>query len=150
MKDFTLGGGAETALGSDTHDVVSGDEVKFTSSIPWIPFPVSAIPFLNIAQHYCVVARIAEYSDPGDPTIREITLDNNEAQSNHTQLISVERLAVHPGNRSGAGDQPVAGRGQLPGAGAPDQPVLPHLRRPRVGAAGARRGAQRPSSAPSR
>ena len=89
VKDFTLGGGAETALGSDTHDVVSGDEVTFTSSIPWIPFPVSAIPFLNIAQHYCVVARIAEYSDPGDPTIREITLDNNEAQSNHTQLISV-------------------------------------------------------------
>ena len=36
-----------------------------------------------------MVARIAEYSDPGDPTIREITLDNNEAQSNHTQLISV-------------------------------------------------------------
>ena len=89
VKDFTLGGGAETALGSDTHDVVSGDEVTFTASIPWIPFPVSAIPFLNVAQHYCVVARIAEYSILGDPTIREITLDNNEAQSNHTQLISV-------------------------------------------------------------
>ena len=27
--------------------------------------------------------------DPGNPAIREITLDNNEAQSNHTQLISV-------------------------------------------------------------
>jgi hypothetical protein len=89
IKDFTLGGGAETALGSDTHDVPSGAQVEFTSSVPWIPFPVSAVPFLNIAQHYCVVARIAEYVDPANPAIREITLDNNEAQSNHTQLISV-------------------------------------------------------------
>jgi hypothetical protein len=41
-----------------------------------------------VAPHYCVVARIAEYFDPGNPTTREITVDNNEAQSNHTQLIS--------------------------------------------------------------
>lgn len=89
VKDFTLGGGAETALGSDTHDVASGAEVEFTSSLPWIPFPLSAVPLLNISAHYCVVARIAEYATPGPPSLREITRDNNEAQSNHTQLISV-------------------------------------------------------------
>jgi hypothetical protein len=89
VKDFTLGGGAEIALGSDTHNVDSGATVDFTSSVAWIPPPLSVIPFLNIAAHYCVVARIEEYSDPNNPAIREITLDNNEAQSNHTQLISV-------------------------------------------------------------
>lgn len=88
VKDFTLGGGAEIPLGTDTHDVDTGTDVEFTSSVPWIPPPLSAIPFLNIRAHYCVVARIAEYHDPADPTIREITRDNNEAQSNHTQLIS--------------------------------------------------------------
>ena len=89
VKDFTLGGGAETALGSDSHDVATGATVEFTSSVAWVPPPLSVIPFLNIRAHYCVVARIAEYSDPADPSIREITRDNNEAQSNHTQLISV-------------------------------------------------------------
>jgi hypothetical protein len=89
VKDFTLGGGAETPLGSDTHDINSDDEVEFTSSVAWVPPPLSAIPFLNIRPHYCVVARIAEYQDPAQPNVREITIDNNEAQSNHTQLISV-------------------------------------------------------------
>lgn len=89
VKDFTLGGGAETALGSDTHDVPTGATVEFTSSVAWVPPPLSAVPFLHVNPHYCVVARIAEYHDPVDPTIREITRDNNEAQSNHTQLISV-------------------------------------------------------------
>lgn len=90
VKDFTLGGGAESPLGSDTHSVGSGDEVEFTSSVAWVPPPLSTIlPFLNIRPHYCVIARIAEYKDPGNPAIREITLDNNEAQSNYTQLISV-------------------------------------------------------------
>ncbi|WIE50666.1 hypothetical protein [Pseudomonas sp. GM17] len=90
VKDFTLGGGAVTALGSDVHDVMSGAEVEFTSSVPWVPPPLSAIPFLNnVASHYCVVAQIEEYRDPNNAAIREITLDNNEAQSNHTQMISV-------------------------------------------------------------
>ena len=89
IKDFTLGGGAETPLGSATQNVGSGDTVEFTSSVGWVPPPLSAIPFLNIRAHYCVIARIAEYAHPANPAIREITLDNNEAQSNHTQLISV-------------------------------------------------------------
>jgi hypothetical protein len=89
VKDFTLASGAETPLGSDVHDVPTNTDVTFTSSVPWVPPPLSAIPFLHIAPHYCVVARIEEYSDPANPAIREITRDNNEAQSNHTQLISV-------------------------------------------------------------
>lgn len=89
VKNFTLGSGAETALGSETRDVNSGATVEFTSTVPWIPPALSIIPFLNIQAHYCVVARIAEYSDPAVPSIGEITRDNNEAQSNHTQLISV-------------------------------------------------------------
>lgn len=89
-KDFTLSNGTEHALGSDTHDIAAGTEVQFRSSITWIPFPFSIIPFFGsaIQAHYCVVARIAEYIDPSNPAIREVTLDNNEAQSNHTQLIS--------------------------------------------------------------
>ncbi len=88
VKDYTLGGGAEKSLGSEVHDVPAGQEVKFTSSVPWIPPPLSAIPFVTIPVHYCVVARIAEYHDPITPSVGEITRDNNEAQSNHTQVIS--------------------------------------------------------------
>lgn len=89
VKDFTLGGGAESPLGSQILNVDSGATVEFTSSSAWVPPPLSAIPFFHIQAHYCVIARIAEYQGPGVPPIREITLDNNEAQSNHTQLISV-------------------------------------------------------------
>lgn len=90
VKDFTLGGGAETSLGFDVHDVPAGGaSVEFTSSVAWVPPPLSAIPFLQVRPHYCVVARIVEYRDPDNPAIRETTPENNEAQSNHTQLISV-------------------------------------------------------------
>ncbi|MGB3675099.1 MAG: hypothetical protein WA988_11715, partial [Candidatus Nanopelagicales bacterium] len=89
VKDFTLGGGAETPLGYDVHDVPTGATVQFRSG-PWVPPPLSALsPWIPFNPHYCVVARIAEYVDPANPAIREITLDNNEAQSNHTQMISV-------------------------------------------------------------
>lgn len=90
VKDFTLGSGAEQPLGFDVHDVPTGNTpVEFTSSVPWVPPPLSAIPFVHIQPHYCVVARIVEYRDPTNPAIRETTPENNEAQSNHTQLISV-------------------------------------------------------------
>jgi hypothetical protein len=88
VKDYTLGGGRETPLGSDVHDVPAGAQVTFTSSVPWVPPPLSLIPFVTIPVHYCVVARIAEYHDPINPAVGEITRDNNEAQSNHTQVIS--------------------------------------------------------------
>jgi hypothetical protein len=90
FKDFTLSDGTEYALGSDTHDVAADTEVQFRSSVAWVPFPFSIIPLFGsqIQAHYCVVARIAEYADPANPAIMEVTPDNNEAQSNHTQLIS--------------------------------------------------------------
>ena len=68
VKDFTLGGGAETALGhrharrrlrrrGRVH-LVRGRGCRRRCR---------PIPFLNIRPHYCVVARIAEYPDPADP-----------------------------------------------------------------------------------
>ena len=89
VKDFTLGRGEERQLGSDVHDVPAGAQVDFTSSVAWVPPPLTLIPFVIIPVHYCVVARIAEYHDPLNPAVGEITRDNNEAQSNHTQVISV-------------------------------------------------------------
>ncbi|MGV9336504.1 hypothetical protein [Nocardia sp. NPDC003726] len=86
VKDFTVGGGKETHYGGETRDVNTGAEVTFTSTVPWIPPWLS---LLAIRPHYCVIARIAEYKDPADPTIREIAISNNEAQSNYTQLMSV-------------------------------------------------------------
>jgi hypothetical protein len=98
VKDFTVGGGAETHFGSDVHDVASNATVVFSSPDPWVPPPWSLVPFGVIRPHYCVVARIAEYADPADPSVREITLDNNEAQSNHTQMISA---SASPSSREG-------------------------------------------------
>lgn len=82
VKDLTLGGGAETSLGSVVvAQLTAGQEVEVTSPDAWQPPPLSLIPFLNIRPHYCVVARITPQPD-------EITRDNNVAQSNHTRLIS--------------------------------------------------------------
>lgn len=81
-KDFTLAGGAEHALGSLTiPSIAAGSSVDVTSPDVWRPPVLSNIPFLTIRPHYCVFARLTAQPD-------EITRDNNEAQSNHTQLIS--------------------------------------------------------------
>ena len=90
-----------------------------------------------------MVARIAEYNDPSNPAIREITLDNNEAQSNHTQLISA---SASPSTRE-IGVVKVTN--PLPAAAdcrvvvRQTSPFIPHLRRARVGAPAAGRGAGR-------
>lgn len=83
VKDLTLGGGAEKALGSVVIPVLTpGQQVEVTSPDVWTPPPLSLLaPILAIRPHYCVIARIT--AQPG-----EITRDNNEAQSNHTRLIS--------------------------------------------------------------
>lgn len=82
VKDFTLGGGAEMSLGSVTvASLAAGADVDVTSPNVWRPPALSQIPFLNIRPHYCVFARVTALPD-------EITRDNNEAQSNHTRLIS--------------------------------------------------------------
>ncbi|SBS74910.1 CARDB domain-containing protein [uncultured Microbacterium sp.] len=82
VKDFTLGGGAETGLGTITiPTLAAGATTEVTSPDVWRPPALSGIPFLDIRPHYCVIARIT--AQPG-----EITRDNNEAQSNHTRMIS--------------------------------------------------------------
>ena len=82
VKDFTLGGGAEHSLGVVTiASLAAGADVQVTSPNVWRPPALSGIPFFNIRPHYCVFARITPQAD-------EITRDNNEAQSNHTLMIS--------------------------------------------------------------
>jgi M6 family metalloprotease-like protein len=82
VKDFTLGGGAEQSLGSVTvASLAAGAQVDVTSPNVWRPPALSNIPFLTIRPHYCVFARVTPMPD-------EITRDNNEAQSNHTRMIS--------------------------------------------------------------
>lgn len=83
VKDFTLGAGAEKPLGSVVIPLLNaGQEVEVTSPDVWKPPPLSSLqPWLTIRPHYCVLARITAQPD-------EITRDNNEAQSNHTRLIS--------------------------------------------------------------
>ena len=82
VKDFTLGGGAEQSLGSVTvASLAAGAQVDITSPDVWRPPALSLIPFLSIRPHYCVFARVTALPD-------EITRDNNEAQSNHTRMIS--------------------------------------------------------------
>lgn len=82
VKDFTLAGGAEKSLGSVTiAKLDAGAQTVVSSPDAWRPPALSSIPFLTVRQHYCVVARITAQPD-------EIMRDNNEAQSNHTVLIS--------------------------------------------------------------
>jgi hypothetical protein len=88
VKDLTFSGGREYSKGSDVHDVDSQAEVEFQAPEVWIPFPIEFTTRYGFPQHYCTFARIAEYADPGDPAIVEVTPDNNEAQSNYTKLIS--------------------------------------------------------------
>ncbi len=82
VKDFTLGGGAEQSLGSVTvASLAAGAQIDVTSPNVWRPPALSLIPFFTIRAHYCVFARVTALPD-------EITRDNNEAQSNHTRMIS--------------------------------------------------------------
>lgn len=80
VKDFTVGGGAETPLGLDVRDIPVGDTVEFSFD-GWVP-PADG--------HYCVVARMPLHVEPGPPTIVEMTELNNLAQSNYTEFISAE------------------------------------------------------------
>lgn len=88
VKDFTLGGGAETSLGSQTLDVPAGAVVEFTAPTTWVPPIISVLSIFGIRAHYCTQAVISPYSHPSNPAVKEVTPDNNWAQSNHTQLIS--------------------------------------------------------------
>ncbi len=89
VKDYTLTNGAETSLGSETRDVPAGATVEFTAPNVWIPPITSIIIGAGLRAHYCTVARITPYAHPLNPAVKEVTTANNEAQSNHTQLLSV-------------------------------------------------------------
>lgn len=89
VKDYTLTNGAETSLGSDTRDVPAGATVEFTAPTVWVPPITSIIIGAGLHAHYCTVARISPYAHPANPAVKEVTTANNEAQSNHTQLLSV-------------------------------------------------------------
>jgi len=77
VKDYTVGGAPEFALGNDQHDVNALDTVDFSTQ--WIP-PASG--------HYCVVVRIPLYQLPSNPAVVEMTELNNIAQSNYDRFIS--------------------------------------------------------------
>lgn len=81
VKDFTVGGAPETAIGSDTQDIPANGTVEFKTG--WVP------PISGTEGHYCVVARIPIYFVPGTaPPVLEMSATNNEAQSNYTRFIS--------------------------------------------------------------
>lgn len=85
QRMFNLGGLIELSdapllpLPSDDNvkDIAPGQEVKFTTN--WTPV---------LGGHYCIVVRIAEYETPGPNRVKEISIFNNEAQSNYTRFIS--------------------------------------------------------------
>jgi M6 family metalloprotease-like protein len=78
--DFTLGSATpEISLGSDTRDVSANASVDFFAPTQWI--------VADETHHYCVKARIAPYQVPGTD-VREMTTDNNQAQSNYWAFIS--------------------------------------------------------------
>lgn len=82
VKDFTVGNAPETLIGSDVRTIPAGGTVGFTTT--WTP-PANTP---DNGAHYCVVARIPLYQDPGNPAIVELTELNNVAQSNYTRFIS--------------------------------------------------------------
>jgi M6 family metalloprotease-like protein len=77
VKDYTVGGAPEFALGSDQHDVNALATVPFSTG--WVP-PASG--------HYCVVVRIPLYQLPANPAVVEMTELNNMAQTNYDRFIS--------------------------------------------------------------
>ncbi|PFI78827.1 CARDB domain-containing protein [Bacillus cereus] len=77
VKDYTIGNGTETFLGSDVRDIPAGLTVEFNTS--WVP---------PIQGHYCIVVRIPLYTRPGIPPVTEMTELNNIAQSNYNRFIS--------------------------------------------------------------
>jgi hypothetical protein len=76
VKDFTLGAGTETSLGSDTRDVPAGAVVEFTAPDVWWPsiFTAAIGPF-DFNGHYCTQAVISPYSHPSNPAVKEVTPD---------------------------------------------------------------------------
>lgn len=92
VKDFTFAGGSEAPLGDAVASINNGTTVSFTAPAQWRPAQIKILfPFalftLPVAypQHACVVARIDPYIVGA---LREVTPDNNEAQSNYSWLAT--------------------------------------------------------------
>lgn len=81
VKNYNVGGGPETFLGTDVRDVAAGATVEFSG--PWMP-PSSG--------HFCIVVRIPLYQVPANPAVVEMTELNNVAQSNYDRFISATSI----------------------------------------------------------
>ncbi|MPR37073.1 hypothetical protein [Salmonirosea aquatica] len=79
VKNFNVGGAPETFLGADTRAIPALGTVDFQTG--WNP-PGNG--------HYCLIVRIPGYFLPGPPPVLEMSIFNNEAQSNYTRFISAD------------------------------------------------------------
>lgn len=83
VKDYTVTGGPETAIGQAVVDLPAGPGASGEAEIQWTP-PAGAAN----GGHYCVIARIQSYDTPTSPSVHEMGEGNNEAQSNYDSFIS--------------------------------------------------------------
>jgi M6 family metalloprotease-like protein len=79
VKNFNVGGAPETFLGADVRDIPALGTTQFTTL--WNP-PGNG--------HYCLAVRIPGYLTPGPSPVLEMSIFNNQAQSNYTRFISAE------------------------------------------------------------
>ncbi|MEZ5319082.1 MAG: hypothetical protein R2752_16900 [Vicinamibacterales bacterium] len=81
VKDYTVSGGPEVWIGSDTHDVPP------ESTTPVVEFQTSWIPPND--GHKCLIVRTPLYIDASvNPNIVELSDGNNSAQSNYSRYIA--------------------------------------------------------------
>ena len=81
VKDYTVSGGPEVWIGSDTHDVPP------ESGTPFVEFTAQWIPPTD--GHKCMIVRTPLYIDASvNPNIVEVSDSNNSAQSNYTRYIA--------------------------------------------------------------
>ncbi len=77
VKNFNVGGAPETFLGADTRSIPAMGTVQFQTI--WNP-PGNG--------HYCLIVRIPGYFIAGPPPVLEMSVFNNQAQSNYSRFIS--------------------------------------------------------------
>jgi M6 family metalloprotease-like protein len=84
VKDMTLNnnGTARTRVGSVTRDIPALQDIDCSAT--W----VLQTPAGQEPRHYCVSVEIQPYTTPGPNPVKEMTTDNNVAQSNYDQFIS--------------------------------------------------------------
>jgi hypothetical protein len=81
VKDYTVSGGPEVWIGSDTHDVPP------ETATPFVEFTANWVPPTD--GHKCIIVRTPLYLDASvNPNIVEISDSNNSAQSNYTRYIA--------------------------------------------------------------